>query len=74
MDFDYSPQHKSMALSQEIKDKAAKLQDEGKWFELLMMILHISRELIAYLRERKKEKQINESNNQSEGPQSKERA
>lgn len=44
-------------LTQEIKDKAARLQDEGKWFKLLLLLIEFGSELIKYLRERKKEKQ-----------------
>lgn len=43
-------------LTQEIKDRASYLQDNGKWYELIKLLLQIGYELVQYLRERKKEK------------------
>jgi hypothetical protein len=44
-------------LTQQIKDKAALLQDNGAWLKLFLLIAQFGLELIQYLRERKKEKQ-----------------
>lgn len=44
-------------LTQEIKQKASKLQDEGAWLKLFLLIAQFGLELIQYLRSRKKEKQ-----------------
>lgn len=53
-----------MALSQQIKDKAAQLQDQGAWLKLFILIAQFGLELIQYLRERNKSKS-NESQNKS---------
>lgn len=44
-----------MALTQEIKDRAGHLQDQGSWLKLFILIAQFGLELIQYLRERKKE-------------------
>jgi hypothetical protein len=46
-----------MALTQEIKTKAAQLQDQGAWLKLFILIAQFGLELIQYLRERKNKKQ-----------------
>ena len=46
-----------MALSQEIRRKASNYADNGQWLKLAMLVLQFGKELIIYLRERKKQRE-----------------
>lgn len=43
-------------ISQQTKEKASKLYDEGKWLQLAMLIVDFGIQLIKYLQQRKKSK------------------
>lgn len=55
---------------QQVKTKAAKLYDNGKWIQLAILILQFGKELITYLRERLKAKQDDKTKNDTEGTES----
>lgn len=50
-------------ITQQIKEKASKLYDDGKWIQLAMLIIEFGIQLIKYLRDHKKLKEDAKSNN-----------